>query len=252
MSSVAPTLQLFFTERMAKQRQASPRTVISYRDTFRLLLRFVQDRTGTAPSALDWDDLDATVISAFLDHLEEDRHNSARSRNTRLAALRSLFRYAALRHPEHAQLIAQVLAIPQKRFDKTIMSFLSPEEVGALLAAPDPSRWEGRRDRALMALAVQTGLRLSELIGLNCETSSSALPLTCAAPGRAARNGASRSPPRPWRCYASGYRNEVDCATSPCSQPAPVDASATMPSKHESPPTRRKPPCAAPRWGPRS
>ena len=168
MSSVAPTLQLFFTERMAKQRQASPRTVISYRDTFRLLLRFVQDRTGTAPSALDWDDLDAKVISAFLDHLEEDRHNSARSRNTRLAALRSLFRYAALRHPEHAQLIAQVLAIPQKRFDKTIMSFLCPEEVGALLAAPDQSRWEGRRDRALMALAVQTGLRLSELIGLNC------------------------------------------------------------------------------------
>lgn len=168
MSSVAPTLQLFFTERMAKQRQASPRTVISYRDTFRLLLRFVQDRTGTAPSALDWDDLDAKVISAFLDHLEEDRHNSARSRNTRLAALRSLFRYAALRHPEHAQLIAQVLAIPQKRFDKKIMSFLCPEEVGALLAAPDQSRWEGRRDRALMALAVQTGLRLSELIGLNC------------------------------------------------------------------------------------
>jgi site-specific recombinase XerD len=165
---VAPTLQLFFTERMAKQRQASPRTVTSYRDTFRLLLRFVQGRTGKAPSALDWDDLDVTVISAFLDHLEEDRHNSARSRNTRLAALRSLFHYAALRHPEHAQLIAQVLAIPQKRFDKTIVSFLSPEEVRALLAAPDLSRWEGRRDRALMALAIQTGLRLSELIGLNC------------------------------------------------------------------------------------
>ena len=105
------------------------------------------------------------MISAFLDHLETDRHNSARSRNTRLAALRSLFRYAALRHPEHAQLIAQVLAIPQKRFDKTIVAFLEPEEVDALLAAPDLSRWEGRRDRALMALAVQTGLRLSELTG---------------------------------------------------------------------------------------
>jgi site-specific recombinase XerD len=168
MSALAPSLQLFFTERLAKQRQASPRTVVSYRDTFRLLLRFVHHRTGKPPAALDWNDLDATVISAFLDHLEVDRHNTARSRNTRLAALRSLFRYASLRHPEHAQLIAQVLAIPQKRFDKTIVSFLSSDEVTALLAAPDPSRWEGRRDRAVMLLAVQTGLRLSELIGLTC------------------------------------------------------------------------------------
>jgi len=168
MSSLAPTLQLFFTERMAKQLQASPRTVVSYRDTYRLLLRFVQDRTGKAPSALGWEDVDAEVISAFLDHLETDRQNSARSRNTRLAALRSLFGYAALRHPEHAELIRQVLAIPQKRFDKTIVSFLDPNEVIALLGAPDLSRWEGRRDRALMALAVQSGLRLSELIGLDC------------------------------------------------------------------------------------
>jgi site-specific recombinase XerD len=159
---------LFFTERLAKQRQASPATVVSYRDTFRLLLCFVQNRTGKAPSTLDWGDLSVELLSAFLDHLESDRHNSARSRNTRLAALRSLFRYAALRHPEHAQLIHQVLAIPQKRFDKRIVPFLSPEEVSALLEAPDTSRWEGRRDRALMALAVQTGLRLSELIGLDC------------------------------------------------------------------------------------
>ena len=168
MSAIAPTLQLFFTERLAKQRQASPRTVTSYRDTFRLLFRFVQDKSGKAPSDLGWEDLDVEVISAFLDYLEEVRHNSARSRNTRLAAVRSLFRYAALRHPEHAQLIGQVLAIPQKRFDKTTVPFLDPEEVVALLAAPDMDRWEGRRDRALIALAVQTGLRLSELIGLNC------------------------------------------------------------------------------------
>jgi site-specific recombinase XerD len=133
MSLLAPTLQLFFTERLAKQRQASPRTVISYRDTFRLLLGFVADRTGKAPSTLGWEDVGAEVISAFLDHLEADRHNSARSRNTRLAALRSLFRYAALRHPEHAELINQVLAIPQKRFDKTTVSFLTIEEVKALL-----------------------------------------------------------------------------------------------------------------------
>lgn len=168
MSPLAPTMQMFFTERLLSQRQASQATIISYRRTCVLLLRFVQDRTGKAPSALDWDDLDAEVISAFLAHLETDRHNSARSRNTRLAALRSLFRYAALRHPEHAQLIAQVLAIPQKRFDKISVSFLQPDEVDALLTAPDRDRWEGRRDHALIALAVQTGLRLSELTGLTC------------------------------------------------------------------------------------
>ena len=168
MTLIAPTMQMFFTERLAKQRQASPATVRSYRNTFRLLLRFVHGRTGKTPSSLDWEDLPAEVVSAFLDHLETDRDNVARSRNARLAALRSLFRYAALRHPEHAQLIARVLAIPQKRFDKADVAFLEPKEVDALLAAPDPERWEGRRDLALMALAVQTGLRLSELTGLNC------------------------------------------------------------------------------------
>jgi site-specific recombinase XerD len=167
MSSFSATLQLFFTERLARQRQASPHTITAYRNTFRLLLRFVQDRTGKTPSNLDWDDLDAQVISAFLDHLEADRHNSARSRNARLAAVRSLFRYAALRHPEHAQLIQQVLAIPQKRFDRSTVAFLDAAELDALLAAPDLTRWEGRRDRALLTLAAQTGLRLSELIGLN-------------------------------------------------------------------------------------
>ena len=168
MTLLAPTLQLFFTERMINQRQASTATITSYRNTFRLLLRFVQDRTGKTPSNLDWADLDVGAISAFLDHLETARHNSARSRNTRLAALRSLFRFAALRHPEHAELIQHVLAIPQKRFDKTIVSFLEPAGTDALLAAPDHRRWEGRRDHALLVLAVQTGLRLAELTGLNC------------------------------------------------------------------------------------
>jgi site-specific recombinase XerD len=168
MSPLAPTLQLFFTERLLNQRQASPATITSYRRTFELLLRFVRDRTGKPPSTLDWDNLNVEVISAFLTHLETDRNNSARSRNTRLAALRSLFRYAAPRHPEHAALIAQVLAIPQKRVDKTNVSFLEPVEVDALLAAPDRRRWEGRRDHALIALAAQTGLRLSELTGLTC------------------------------------------------------------------------------------
>jgi site-specific recombinase XerD len=168
MTLIAPTLQTFFTDRLARQRQASPRTVAAYRDTLRLLLGFVHAQTGKMPSQLDWDDLDATMISAFLSHLESERHNSVRTRNVRLTAIRSLFSYAALRHPEHALLIQRVLAIPAKRFDKRIVTFLTAAEVDALLAAPDQGRWEGRRDRVLMLLAVQTGLRVSELIGLDC------------------------------------------------------------------------------------
>jgi site-specific recombinase XerD len=189
MTALAPTLQLFFTERLARQRQASPCTVTSYRNTFRLLLRFIQQRTGKAPSSLDWADLSAGTISAFLDHLEDSRGNSARSRNARLAALRSLFRYAALRHPEHAQLIQQVLAIPQKRFDRALVSFLTPAETRALLAAPDPGRWEGRRDRALLILAAQTGLRLAELTGLNCNDVQLSAPahVRCTGKGRKQR-----------------------------------------------------------------
>ena len=197
MSRVAPTMQLFFTQRLAKQRQASPATVTSYRDTFRLLLRFVQADTGKAPSVMDWEDLGADVISAFLDHLEDDRHNSARTRNTRLAALRSLFHYAALRHPEHAQLIAQVLAIPQKRYDKTNVSFLEPAEIDALLAAPDLSRWEGRRDRALIASAVQTGLRLSELTGIRCGDIQLGNGAHVRCTGKGENSAASPSPPQP-------------------------------------------------------
>jgi site-specific recombinase XerD len=165
---VAPTLQAFFTDRLARQRQVSPRTVDSYRDTLRLLLCFVQATTGKAPSSLEWSDLDEPTISAFLDHLEAERHNSPRTRNLRLTAIRSLFSYAALRHPEHAAVIARVLAIPTKHFDKRTISYLTADEAGALIDAPDLTRWEGRRDRALLLLALQTGLRVSELIGLDC------------------------------------------------------------------------------------
>lgn len=168
MSAVAPTLQSFFTDRLARQRQVSPRTVASYRDTLRLLLCFAQATAGTAPSLLEWDDLDEPVISAFLDHLEAERHNSARTRNLRLTAIRSLFGYAALRHPEHAAVIQRVLAIPAKRFDKRSITYLTAEEATALIQAPDRARWEGRRDRALLVLAIQTGLRVSELTGLDC------------------------------------------------------------------------------------
>ena len=167
MSPIAPTLQTFFTERLARQRQASPQTVAAYRDTFRLLLAYLQTRTRTAPSKLTFDDLDAATITAFLDHLETERGNTARTRNARLAALKSLFRYAALRHPEHAALIQQVLAIPQKRFDKPTVAYLTAEEISALLSAPDRGTFEGRRDHTLLLLAIQTGLRISELLDLH-------------------------------------------------------------------------------------
>jgi site-specific recombinase XerD len=168
VSALAPTLQAFFTERLIRQRRASPNTVAAYRDTMRLLLSFAAERLGKQPSQLEVDDLDAPLIAAFLDHLEAERGNRARTRNARLAAIRSLFRYAALRHPEHAAVIERVLAIPPKRFERNLVTFLSEEEVDALLGAPDRSTWTGRRDRAMLMLAAQTGLRASELTGLRC------------------------------------------------------------------------------------
>lgn len=163
MSLLAPTLEAFFTERLATQKNASPHTIASYRDCLKLLLAYLQHTTGVAPSRLDFADLDAAVIGGFLDHLERDRGLSARSRNVRLAAIRSLFSFAALRHPEHAALIGRVLAIPAKRGQRTLVSFLVPAEADALLAGPDRSRRLGRRDHALLVLALQTGLRVSEL-----------------------------------------------------------------------------------------
>jgi site-specific recombinase XerD len=162
-------LQGFFTDRLARRRRASPQAIASYRDTMRLLLTFIQQRTGKPPQKLDWDDLTADVISAFLNHLEDERGNSVRTRNLRLTAIRSLFHFAALQQPEHALLIARVLDIPPKQYGKRIITFLTGGEVDALLAAPDTRRWEGRRDKAMMALAVQDGLRVFELISLNCD-----------------------------------------------------------------------------------
>ncbi|PZS12917.1 MAG: integrase [Pseudonocardiales bacterium] len=189
MTLIAPTLQSFFTDRLTRQRQVSPRTIAAYRDTMRLLLTFVHAQSGKLPSQLDWDDLGAAVISAFLNHLELERHNSTRTRNVRLTAIRSLFSYAALRHPEHAAVIQRVLAIPPKRFDKRIVTFLTAAEIDALIAAPDQSRWEGRRDRVLILLAVQTGLRVSELTALNCEdiTLASSASVRCEGKGRKQR-----------------------------------------------------------------
>jgi len=169
MSTLAPTLEAFFTDRLINEKGASQHTIAAYRDTFRLLLAFAQRRTGKQPCELEIEQLDAPLIQAFLDHLEGGRGNSARTRNARLAAIHSLFRFASLRHPEHAALISRVLAVPTKRFDRAIVSYLTKEEVDALLAAPDRSRWIGRRDHALLTLAIQTGLRVSELISLRCQ-----------------------------------------------------------------------------------
>ena len=168
MSALAPTLQAFFTDRLIRQRQASGHTIAAYRDTLRLLLAYATERTGIAPSSLDLADLDAALITGFLGYLERDRGNRVRTRNARLAAIHSLFRFAALAHPEHAESISRVLAIPPKRFDRALVTYLTEAEVDALLTCCDQSTWTGRRDHALLLLAVQTGLRISELTGLTC------------------------------------------------------------------------------------
>jgi site-specific recombinase XerD len=166
VTALAPTLEGFFTERLARQRRASGHTIAAYSDTWRLLLTFITTRTGTPPSRLDIADLDAAAVSAFLDHLENDRGNSIRTRNARLAAIHSMFSYAALRHPDHAGLIARVLAIPAKNADKALVTYLTEPEADALLAAPDRSTRTGRRDHAMFYLAIITGLRVSELTAL--------------------------------------------------------------------------------------
>lgn len=166
MSALAPLMEAFFTDRLIGQRGASANTIAGYRDTFRLLLGFATTQTGKKPSGLDIADLDAPLVAAFLDHLEHERGNQVRTRNNRLAAIHSLFSYAALRHPEHAATIQRVLAIPVKRCDRNLVTWLTAAEVDALLAAPDRTTWTGRRDHAMLVTAAQTGLRISELTGL--------------------------------------------------------------------------------------
>lgn len=166
MTSLAPLLQAFFTDRLMTQRRASPNTIASYRDTFTLLLGYVCAQTGTKPSALEISDLDADTITGFLHHLEKIRGNSVRTRNARLAAIHSMFRYAALSHHENAEVIQRVLAIPTARMQRNIVTWLDSAEADALLGACDQSTRTGRRDHAMFTLAIQTGLRMSEIIGL--------------------------------------------------------------------------------------
>jgi site-specific recombinase XerD len=167
--TLAALLQRFFTQRLMQQRQASPHTISSYRDSFRQFLKFVQQRLRKPPSRLTFEEIDAPLIVAFLDELEKHQGVSVRSRNLRLTAIHSFFRYAAFEAPAHSEQIQRVLAIPSKRFTRTLVQFLTRPEVDALLAAPDQFTWSGRRDHAFLLVAVQTGLRLSEMTGLKRE-----------------------------------------------------------------------------------
>jgi site-specific recombinase XerD len=166
---VAGLLEAFFTDRLQRQRNASPNTVAAYRDTFRLLLVFAQARVRKPPSALPLGALDAPLIAAFLQHLETTRRNSVRTRNARLAAIHSFFRFVALEEPAHSAVCQRVLAIPTKKAERKLVTSLDRSEQEALLAAPDRSTWLGRRDHAIIALLFQTGLRVSELRGLRCD-----------------------------------------------------------------------------------
>ncbi|MBI4266236.1 MAG: site-specific integrase [Acidobacteria bacterium] len=165
-ATLAAFVERFFTQRLMAQRKVSPHTIRSYRDTFRLLLAFAQQRLHKAPSALTLEDVDEPLIAAFLDDLEQRRRNGARSRNLRLTALRSFFRYVSYEAPTHGGQIQRVLAMPDKRFVRRLITFLTHREIEALLAAPDLRTWNGRRDRAFLLVAVQTGLRVSEMTGL--------------------------------------------------------------------------------------
>jgi integrase/recombinase XerD len=166
-TDLAAPLQSFFTERLLRQQQASPHTIAGYRDCFRLLLHFAKDRLGKMPSQLLIEDLDAPFVGLFLEHLQGVRKNSARTRNARLGAIHSFFRYVALEEPALALHCQRILAVPNKRHERRPIEFLHREEIDALLAVPNLSTWMGRRDRTLLLVAVQTGLRVSELIGLN-------------------------------------------------------------------------------------
>jgi site-specific recombinase XerD len=168
VSTLPTLLQRFFTDRLTAQLQASPNTIAGYRDTFRLLLRFASQRLSRPPTLLRIDDLDSALIGDFVAHVEKVRHNSARSRNTRLAAIRSFYRFVAMNEPEHALHCQKILAMPSKRYTRRTVDFIDRAEMEALLSAPDQSTWIGRRDRIILLLALQTGLRVLELIGLLC------------------------------------------------------------------------------------
>jgi len=189
LGNLPALVQSFFTDRLLRQQRSSQHTIAGYRDSFRLLLHFAKERLGKSPSKLRIEDVDAPFVGAFLDYLETVRKNSARTRNARLAAIHSFFNYVALQEPAYALQCQRILAMPSKRYERKSIAFLNRDEIDALLAVPDLSTWIGRRDRTLLLLAVQTGLRVSELIGLNCEdvVLGTGAHVRCAGKGRKQR-----------------------------------------------------------------
>ena len=166
--TLSALVQKFFTDKLYTQMEASPHTITSYRDTFRLLLKFTGEKMGKAPTRLSVNDLDTEMIGLFLDDIETTRKNAARSRNTRLAAIRSFFRFVAIHEPAYMLHCQKILSMPSKRYVKRNVEFLDAQEMQALLNAPDCSTWIGRRDHAMLTIALQTGLRASELVNLKC------------------------------------------------------------------------------------
>jgi integrase/recombinase XerD len=194
-ASLSSLLQRFFTDRLRGQLGVSPHTVAGYRDTFRLLLRFATATLGRGPSDLRIEDLDVTWLSTFLDHLQADRHNGTRTRNTRLSALHAFFRYVAISEPALALQCQRILAIPAKRYERRPVAFLTDDECAAVVAAPNPGTWIGRRDQTLLLVAIQTGFRNSELTALTCEDIAfgTGAHIRCLGKGRKQRGRTSRS-----------------------------------------------------------
>jgi site-specific recombinase XerD len=228
-------LQNFFTDHLLRQRQASPHTIAGYRDTFRLLFRFATDQLGKTPSTVNTEDFQPTFIGRFLEHLEQQRGNSSRTRNARLAALHSFFRYVAVAEPAHASLCQQVLAMPSKRHQRKPIAFLDEAEIAAVLAAPDLSTRIGRRDRALLAVAIQTGLRVSELTDFGASTSSWVRVRTSGARAKDGNSGAHRSAATrrpPWTAGSDGI---CPARRYACFRACAAACSVATPSRNSSP-----------------
>jgi hypothetical protein len=237
VTDLAPVLQGFFTDRLARQKKASPNTVAAYRDTCRLLLAFARDQTGKPPSALSLADLDATLVGAFLSHLEDQRGNGSATRNARLAAIHSLFKYAAPKAPEHAATISQVLAIPPRRRERAIVSYLTAGEIGALVAAPAAGPGTAAATGPCSCSASRPACGSPSSPASSARTSTSGPGRTSAATARAARTGPPPSPPRPPRSCGPG--SPISALTPParCSPPSAAGACPATPSSASSPGT---------------
>lgn len=251
MTPLAPTLERFFTERLIGQRRASPNTITSYRDTFRLLRGFAHHHTGKTPSDLDLVDLNATLIAAFLDHLEHVRHNSVRTRNNRLAAIHSLFDYAAFCHPDHAETIQRVLAIPAKKTDRQLVSFLTDPETIALIAAPDQTTWTGPVTTLSSSPPSIPDSESQNSLHSPTPISSSMPVLICAVTGKAEKNESPHSPTKPSASFGLGWPNAKERQTIRCSPAGEADRSAEMQSPPASHTTSTTQPPPAPHCPPK-